>query len=346
MSESATFADFRLESGVVLPEVEVAWHSWGELDPSGGNAVLICHALTGSAAADSWWQDLFGAGRSFDPGRDFIVCANVLGSCYGTTGPASRCTSAGTERWGADFPAITVRDMVRLEALLLARLGVRRLRLVVGGSMGGMQALEWPLLFPELVEAAVVIAASARHSAWCIGISEAQRQAIYADPWWQGGRYDPATPPAAGLAAARAVAMITYRSWQSFEQRFGRAEDQLSGFAIASYLEHQGRKLVERFDANTYVTLTRAMDSHDVGRGRGGVAAALARVWQPVLVVSVPTDVLYPPAEQEELARLLPQGELAILDSPHGHDAFLIDTEALDAIVQTFRRGLELRAAA
>lgn len=340
---------FELEGGGVLPEVEIAWQSWGRLDPGGGNAVLVCHALTGSAAADTWWPGLFGSGRALDPERDFIVCSNVLGSCYGTTGPASRRAAGGSaagERWGADFPPISIRDMVRLEARLLEELGVRRVRLAIGGSMGGMQAIEWPLLFPDRVEAAVVIAAPARHSAWCIGFSEAQRQAIFADPLWLGGRYPEGSPPAAGLAAARAVATISYRSRQSFEQKLGREEDQLGGFAVESYLRHQGRKLVERFDAASYVALTRAMDSHDVGRGRGGVAAALGRVDQPVLVVAIPSDVLYPPVEQEELARLLPQGRLAILDSPHGHDGFLIDVPALDALVLGFRRAAGLRAAA
>lgn len=345
MSQSLRLTEpFQLESGEVLPQVEIAWQSWGTLDQGGGNAVLVCHALTGSPAADTWWEGLFGSGRALDPAHDFIVCANVLGSCYGTTGPASR--DAAGKRLAAGFPAITIRDMVRLEALLLEKLGVRRLRLVIGGSMGGMQALEWSLLFPQKVEAAAVIAASARHSAWCIGISEAQRQAIFADPLWQGGNYDDDAPPKAGLAAARALAMVTYRSWQSFERRFGRGEGQLEDFAVAAYLEHQGRKLVERFDAGSYVALSRAMDSHDVGRGRGGLERALAAVEQPVLVVSIPSDVLYPPIEQVELARLLPRSRLAILDSEHGHDAFLIDVAALGAIVQDFRRGLELRVAA
>lgn len=347
MSEDALLRlaePFPLESGEFLPEVEIAWRSWGRLDPDGGNAVLVCHALTGSAAADAWWPELLGPGRALDPERDFVVCANVLGSCYGTTGPASR--RGNGERWGADFPAITIRDMVRLEARLLEELGVTRLRLAIGGSMGGMQALEWPLLFPERVDAAVVIAASARHSAWCIGFSEAQRQAIFADPLWRGGRYEEGAPPAAGLAAARAVATLSYRSRQSLEEKLGRGEGQLRDFAVESYLRHAGRKLVDRFDAASYVALTRAMDGHDVGRGRGGVAAALGRVGQPVLVVAISSDILYPPVEQEELFRLLPQSRLAMLDSPHGHDAFLIDVPALGALVEDFRRGAGLRAAA
>jgi homoserine O-acetyltransferase len=335
---------FRLESGAELPEVEIAWQSWGELDPVGGNAVLVCHALTGSPAVDAWWPGLFGPGRTLDPRRDFILCANVLGGCYGSTGPASR--RPGGERWGADFPAISIRDMVRLQARLLEELGIERLRLVIGGSMGGMLALEWPLLYPDKVDAVAAIATSARHSAWCIGISEAQRQAIFADPAWQGGRYEESEPPAAGLAAARAVAMVSYRSRQSFEQRFARDEGQVRDFAVESYLAHQGKKLVERFDAGSYVTLTRAMDSHDLGRGRGGVRAALGGIAQPVLVVAITSDVLYPPAEQEELAGLLPHGELAYLDSPHGHDAFLIDADLLDPIVRSFRDRRELLAAA
>ncbi|MEM6796911.1 MAG: homoserine O-acetyltransferase, partial [Acidobacteriota bacterium] len=239
---------FRLESGVEIESVEIAYRTWGRLDASGSNAVLLCHALTGSADADLWWNELFGSGRTLDPERgDFIICSNVLGSCYGSTGPAS----AGPDGrpWGSAFPAVTIRDMVRAQAALLDHLGVRRLRLVAGGSMGGMQALEWPLLFPDRVDAVAAIGCSARHSAWCIGLSEAQRQAITADPKWRGGRYPPADPPAAGLAAARAMAMCTYRSWASFEQRFGRdlyAQESAEGgpapFAVESYLRHHGTK--------------------------------------------------------------------------------------------------------
>ncbi len=306
---------FRLESGEILPQPRVSWQSWGRLDPDGGNAVLVCHALTGSAAADAWWPGLFGAGPDARPAAGLHRLRQRAGQLLRHR-PARWPNGPGGRRWGADFPAITIRDMVRLRPSCSRTLGVRRLRLVIGGSMGGMQALEWPLLYPERVDAAVVVAASARHSAWCIGISEAQRRR---SPPIRRGRAAATTlaaPPAAGLAAARSLAMITYRSRQSFEARLGRGEDQLRDFAIESYLEHQGRKLVERFDANSYVTLTRAMDSHDVGRGRGGVAAALARVAAPVLVVSIPSDVLYPPVEQEELARLLPRGELAWLEQP------------------------------
>jgi homoserine O-acetyltransferase len=330
---------FALESGVRLPSLTVAYRTWGRLDADADNAVLVCHALTGSADVDRWWGALLGPGRALDPDRDFVVCSNVLGSCYGTTGPTSLHRAAS--RWGADFPVVTVRDIVRVQAALLDALGVRRLRLVLGGSLGGMQALEWALLFPDRLEAIAPIAASARHSAWCIALSEAQRQAIYADPRWRGGRYPEGDGPEAGLAVARQIAMCTYRSRASFEGRFSRSEAESGGFAVESWLRHHGRALVDRFDANTYVTLTKAMDTHDVGRGRGGWREALATVRAPALVVSIDTDVLYPPVEQEELAAALPGGRLATLVSPHGHDAFLIEGEAVNAVVARFRRDVE-----
>ncbi len=333
---------FPLESGDTLPEVTVAYRTWGRLSPAGDNAVLVCHALTGSPDVDRWWSPLLGPGRALDPEHDFVVCSNVLGSCYGTTGPTS-LRPDGRERWGGDFPAITVRDIVRVQAVLLDALGVRRLRLVIGGSLGGMQVLEWALLRPERVEAIVPVAVSARHSAWCVALSETQRQAIYADPRWRDGRYRDGDGPEAGLAVARQIAMCTYRSRASLEARFSRDQPQPGRFAVEGWLHHHGRALVERFDAATYVTLTKAMDTHDVGRGRGGWKEALRAVSIPALVVSIDSDVLYPPVEQEELAAALPGGRLATLASPHGHDAFLIEGEATNALVRGFRKDLESR---
>ncbi len=327
-----------LEGGGGLDGVRVAFRTWGRLDADGANAVVVCHALTGTADADDWWAAMFGPGRALDPDRDFIVCQNLLGSCYGTTGPTSVDPATGAP-YGPDFPAVTVRDMVAVQADVLAALGVRRVRLVIGGSLGGMQALEWAAMFPDRVDAVVPIAVSAAHSAWCIGWSEAQRQALFADPAWRGGRYDPAHPPAGGLAAARMVAMCTYRTRDAFQVRFGRRPQDDSGlFAVESYLRHQGRKLVARFDANAYVTLTRAMDSHDLGRSRGGLAAALAGIRVPAQVVAIDSDVLYPPSEQAELAAGMPRAELATLHSPDGHDGFLIQVDALSAMVADFRR--------
>lgn len=327
---------FVLDSGEQLADVEVAYRSWGRRAPAGDNAVLVCHALTGSADVDRWWPGLLGPGRALDPERDFILCSNVLGGCYGTTGPASS-DARGERVLGARFPRVSVRDMVRLQMRWLEALGVRRLRLVLGGSLGGMQVLEWALLAPELVEAIAPISVSGRHSAWCIAWSEAQRRAIAADPRWKNGEYDAADPPAAGLAAARMMAMVSYRSRESFDARFGRERGSGEDFEVERYLRHQGEVLVDRFDAISYVTLTRAMDAHDVAAGRGEYPRVLASIRQPALVVGTKTDVLYPLAEQEELAGGLVSAELACLDSPHGHDAFLIEQEQLNRLLLEFR---------
>jgi homoserine O-acetyltransferase len=327
---------FDLELGGRLERVRVGYRTWGRLAPDGRNAVVVCHALTGTADVDSWWARMFGPGRAFDPDRDFVICANILGSCYGTTGPTSVDPATG-EPYRGTFPAITVRDMVRVQKALTDALGVRWIPMVIGGSLGGMQVLEWALLYPERVGSVVFIASTARHSAWAIGLSEAQRQAIFADPRWKGGRYDPLDPPDAGLAAARAMAMCAYRSMPSFEERFSRRQQAEDLFAVESYLRHQGRALVERFDAATYVTLTEAMDCHDVARGRGDFEEVLRSIRQPTLVVSIDSDVLYWPAEQREVARLVPSAKLAVMDSPHGHDAFLIDVDRLSDMVADFR---------
>jgi len=327
---------FKLEGGETLIGVQVAYRTWGKLNAAGDNGVLICHALTGSADADDWWAPLLGSGKALDPDQDFIVCSNILGSCYGTTGPTS--INPTTQRaYGVSFPEITIRDMVHLQAALIEYLGVQSMRLVIGGSLGGMQVLEWGLLYPETVRAIAPIAATGRHSAWCIGLSEAQRQAIYADPNWRGGNYTIDAPPTQGLAVARMMAMSTYRSWQSFTTRFGRQYDASEQFAIASYLQHQGQKLVERFDANTYITLTAAMDRHDVARHRQDYQSALQRIHQPTLVVGIDSDILYPPLEQQELANFISHAQLRWLKSNDGHDAFLIDMEVLNDLVISFR---------
>lgn len=330
---------FVLESGEALRGVDVAFRTWGRLDAAGANAVVVCHALTGSADVDAWWAGLIGPGHALDPKDDFIVCSNVLGGCYGTTGPASPTPEHGRPR-GPDFPEITIRDMVRLQAHLLDALGANRVRLVIGGSLGGMQVLEWAALFPERVDAIAPIATSGRHSAWCIGLSEAQRAAIRSDPRWRNGRYPSDAPPDAGLAVARMIAMCSYRSRDSFAVRFDRGVDHSGSFEVERYLRHHGEKLTARFDANTYLTLTRAMDTHDLGRARGGLAAALGAIPTPALVVAIDSDVLYPPAEQRELAALMPRAGLATLRSPHGHDAFLIEVETLNRLVLEFRAAL------
>jgi homoserine O-acetyltransferase len=323
-------APLPLESGAVLPRVTLAYHTWGELSATRDNAVLVCHALTGSSDVGDWWADLIGPGGALDPSHDFVVCSNVLGSCYGSTGP-------GAPEWDAIFgphpeeAAVTVRDVVHAQRHLLDALGIRRLRLVIGGSMGGMQALEWALLYPEMVDAIAVLAAPAVHAPWAVALSESQRQAIFADPEWPHGR------AARGMATARMMAMVSYRSALSFEVRFAAGRDDEAQPNVKRWLHRHGEKLVNRFDARTYVTLSHVLDSHDVGRGRGGVRAALSALRQPALVVAIDTDVLYPPHEMQALADGLPSSELFWLNSPHGHDAFLIEQDIVLRAVREFR---------
>lgn len=325
---------FLLESGITLPKVQVAYRTWGSLNDARDNVVLVCHPLTGSADADEWWGPLFGVGQTLDPTRDFIVCTNILGSCNGTTGPTAPNPETGRP-YGPEFPRVTVRDMVSLQVKLLDSMGIDVLRMAIGGSLGGMQVLELASLFPERVQTLVSLAASGRHSPWCIGISESQRQAIYADAHWNDGYYTAEAPPAKGLAAARSMAMCMYRTWESFEKRFGRdvQGEEGSRFAIASYLQYQGESLVRRFDANSYITLTHAMDSHDLSRGRGEYEQAIAAIEHPTLIVSIPSDVLYWPEEQKILARYLPNAVFRELPSIHGHDGFLIDMDPINTMV-------------
>ena len=361
---------FTLESDIELPQVSVAYRTWGELNAAGDNVLFIAHALTGNAACDAWWAMLHGEGRAFDPSKYYIVCANTLGSCYGTTGPLHEMPvdpapawvapregtsrAAAGRRYAADFPFCTVRDTVALHYELLKHLGVTKLHAVVGGSAGGMQALEWALMYPQFVSRVVSMACGAMQSAWQIGISESQRQALYRDAKWNDGFYAPDAPPAEGLSIARQQAMIWYRSQPAYDKKFGRhlqppspggaaarAKESSGGggtgapptHSVEGYLEHQGTKFVERFDANCYVALTRLIDSHDVGRGRGGVEAALATLRCPVLVIGLSSDVLYPIGMQRELARLLPRGTLRVVVSEQGHDGFLLEGETIGALV-------------
>jgi len=330
-------APVALENGRRLQDVRIAYRTWGRLARTRDNAIVVCHALTGSADVDQWWAGMLGPDLALDPERDFIVCTNILGSCYGTTGPLSTEPETG-KPYRASFPQITVRDMVRIQSTVLEHLGIEKVRAVIGGSLGGMQALEWGLMFPDMVDAIIPIAVSSRHSAWCIGLSEAQRQAIFADADWKDGYYDADTPPSAGLRAARMMAMCSYRSRLDFHERFSRSfQPGVRGlFQVESYLRYQGAKLDGRFDANSYVLLSRAMDSHDVCRGRGKLGKVLGAMKMPALVVSIDSDILYPPIEQHELSDLMPNAELCVLHSPHGHDSFLIDVNELSSLVRDF----------
>jgi len=330
---------FRFEDGTESFDVPVAYQCWGQLNAARDNAVLVCHALTGNTAVDEWWPGMLGPDRALDTNRYFLVCANVIGSPYGTLSPLSVNPASG-ERYGPDFPVPTLRDTVALHKLLLEALGVRQVAFAIGGSMGGMQVLEWAF-YGDFVRALVPIGVGGRHSAWCIAWSEAQREAIRHDPAWQQGRYDELAGPGAGLAVARMIAMISYRSFESFGRRFGR---ELHGpgnlFSMESYLRHQGEKLVERFDANCYLRLTESMDTHDIARGRGEYHEVLKRIAQPTLVIGIDSDLLYPLTEQRELVEGMPNAELAVLEASHGHDSFLIEIEAINSMTREWTRRL------
>ena len=347
----------RLDGGVLLSPVEIAYETYGTLAADGGNAVLICHALTGDQHVASahprtgkpgWWTRLVGEGKPVDPARHFIVCANVLGSCMGTSGPASVNPATGAP-YAMTFPVITIRDMVRAQALLLDHLGVGALAAVIGGSMGGMQALSWPATFPDRVRAAVVIASTARHTAQNIAFHEVGRQAVMADPDWRGGDYYGGAPPAAGLAVARMAAHITYLSEAGLTEKFGRrlqARDAKSfgfdaDFQVESYLRHQGIAFVDRFDANSYLYITRAMDYFDLAEEHGGALANAFRDSRArFCLVSFDTDWLYPTAESRSIVHALNAAGAAVsfveLASPHGHDAFLLDAPVMNRVIDGF----------
>ncbi len=348
---------FRFECGRELTHLEVAYETYGQLNASGDNAIYVVHALTGSAHAafynspeedrPGWWDGLIGPGKALDPNRYFIVCANLLGSCYGTTGPSSINPETG-DVYGMDFPPVTTRDMVKAQRLLLDALGVKRLRLVLGGSLGGMITWQWLVDYPDFIEAAIPIAGTVQGSPWMIALNEVARQAIFNDPAWQNGRYRDGGP-AAGLELARMIAMISYRSDRQFWQRFARdrvrpePDRELefdNWFQVESYLHYQGQKLVKRFDARTYVYLTEAMDLHDVARGYSCLEEALDRIQAEVLVIGIDSDVLYYPHELKSTVRMLQRlGKRTLYDELHsiyGHDAFLVEYDQLNRLVREF----------
>lgn len=326
---------FLTESGVELPELSLAYQTWGKLNDDKSNVVIVCHALTGNSDASDWFPGIFEEDGFIDFDRHFVICINVLGSCYGSTGPASRNPKTQKTYW-SDFPIVTIRDAVQTQRLLLDDLGISSIECVIGASMGGMQALEW-LILDKRVKRGILIASNMAHSAWNIGISEAQRAAIYTDPLWNDGFPDPNNLPRKGLGAARMMGMITYRSATSFENRFGRKKQLDSPlFQVESYLRYQGEKLADRMDAVTYVRLTQMMDSHDVSRDRGTFDDVLSQVHQPILVVGIDSDILYPTSDQKNLEALLPNANYVELSSENGHDSFLIDFDVMNRIFNTF----------
>lgn len=329
-------APFELENGGTLPELAVAYTAYGQLSPEKDNVVWIAHALTANADAAEWWPGLVGHGRLFDPDKYYIVCANMLGSSYGSTNPRS-INPATSRPYGRDFPLITIRDMVRAHQLLRAHLGIERIRLAIGGSMGGQQVLEWAVMDPALFDNIAVLATNARHSPWGIAFNEAQRMAIEADPTLYTDGPDAGK---AGLEAARAVAMLSYRNYRTYQ--VSQEEDdvsKLAGFKASSYQRYQGVKLQKRFDVLSYLSLSRSMDSHNLGRGRESVGAALGQVRANALVIGIQSDVLFPVEEQALIARFIPRAKLELIDSIYGHDGFLIEDEAISRLIRPFLEG-------
>jgi homoserine O-acetyltransferase len=328
--------DLTLESGELLPDVVIAYQSWGELNPAADNAILVNHALTGWADVDGWWPQMVGPGLTFDTNKYFVVCPNVIGGCQGSTGPSSLAPDG--KRWGSRFPVITIRDMVAAELAFTKKIGVKKYQLAVGPSLGGMRSLEWAITYPELIGAICTIGSSAVATGDQIGAASIQLRAIKSDPNFNNGDYyEQSVGPIEGMGIARRIAHLTYRTESEMDVRFGRElqGDETGRYAVESYLDHQAQKLAKRFDANTYIALTEAMNSHDVGRDRGGVAAALATIKVPIAVVSIDTDRLFPPRLQQEIVELSPEvATLHTISSPFGHDGFLIEVESVGQIIQ------------
>jgi homoserine O-acetyltransferase len=323
-------APFPLQCGATLPNVEIAFNTYGELAPDASNAVIVLHALTGWPAVDEWWSGIIGEEKPLDPSEYFIICPNLLGSCNGSTGPESLDPKSG-QPYRASFPQVTIRDIARANLCLLDNLGIREVQLAIGGSMGGMVVLEMAALAPNRFKAIVPIAVTGSHSAWRIAFSSAIRKTIIA--------HDPTLRDKAklteGMKLARQIAMTSYRCSTEFDMRFGR-DRAGQKFEVENYLEHQGEKIAARFSPYSYLTLTRAMELYDLGEGRGSIKDVAKSIDVPALFVGISSDILYLPEEIEQFATLLPKGEYATLDADHGHDSFLVDAEALASIIKPF----------
>jgi homoserine O-acetyltransferase len=352
----ARFDSIALDGGATLAPIEVAYETYGALNAEKSNAILILHAFSGDAHAagispetgkPGWWDNMIGPGKAFDTNKYFVICSNILGGCRGTTGPAS-INPATSCPYAMSFPVITIRDMVRLQKMLVDRLEIPRLLSLSGGSMGGMQALEWAVAYPDSVVSTIPIATTARHSAQQIAFNEVGRQAIIADPDWNGGNYYDAHPPARGLAVARMVGHITYMSDDSMREKFGRrlrgknsfGYDFDVDFEVESYLRYRGNEFVSRFDANSYLYITKAMDYFDLSNGNGSLAAAFERTKARFLVISFSSDWLYPSYQSQEIVRALRSRNVDVayceLPSNYGHDAFLVDVGEQTELVRGF----------
>jgi len=326
-------SEFQLESGGSLPGFQLKYTTFGQLNKDRSNVIWICHALTGSSDFTDWWKELFTEGTPFDPRDYFIICANALGGCYGSTGPLS-VNPKTSHPFYHEFPAITNRDIVSAFDLLRQSLGIKKIHTLLGGSLGGQQVLEWAILQPEVFDHIIPIATNAFHSPWAIAFNEAQRMAIEADSTWKLN--DPRAG-SEGMKAARAMGMISFRTYDTYKQtQSEKSLDVLDNYRASSYQRYQGQKLSNRFNAFTYWALTKAMDSHQVGRGRTSTEAALKKIKAKTLVIGINTDLLFPIHEQKYLAETIKGAQFATLSSLHGHDGFLVEFDQFKSAVRNF----------
>jgi homoserine O-acetyltransferase len=331
---------FLLECGTTLPHLTIYYHTYGKLNPEKSNVIWVTHALTGSADAADWWGGLIGTGKCFDPEKYFIVCANNLGSCYGSSGPLD-INPLTNAPYYADFPLITIKDQVQAHKLLAEHLKIDRIYLGIGGSMGGQQIVQWAVDEPTFFVHLVLLATNASHSPWGIAFNETQRMALTADP----GFFNPSLPDAgkAGLEAARAIGMISYRHYHTYLTTQSEEEEipKSDGFKAASYQKYQGLKLWNRFNPWSYFTLSKAMDSHHVGRNAGGIDKALGNIKSKTFVIGIKTDILFPVKEQEFLAKKIKDASFFEIDSIYGHDGFLVEDKQISILIHAFLSGKE-----
>lgn len=325
--------DFELESGNKIKDLQIAYQTFGTLNQAKNNVVWVCHALTANADVMEWWPGLFGKNDLFNPNDHFIVCANVLGSHYGSTNPLSNNDATALPYYLA-FPKFTIRDMVAAHQLLADSLGIFNIKVLVGGSLGGQQALEWSIMQPNRIENLILLATNAFHSPWGIAFNESQRLAIRADRTFYANQPDGGLT---GLKAARSMALLSYRTYNAYcNTQLESDNDKLDEFRASSYQNYQGEKLIKRYNAYSYYYLTEAMDSHNVGRNRKGVAEALKSVTANTLVIAIENDLLFPQAEQHFLADHIPDASFEVIRSEYGHDGFLIETDALTKVIGNF----------
>jgi homoserine O-acetyltransferase len=324
---------FKTETGAILPELEIAYNTYGKLNGNADNVIWVCHALTANSDVEVWWPGMVGEGLLFDTGKYFVVCANVLGSCYGTTGPASVNPETG-KPWLRDFPLITVRDLVNVHEILRKHLGIKRIHSIIGASIGGYQALEYTIMFPGLIQRLILLASGTKQTPWALAFSESMRLAMEADQTFASGQPDGGKK---GLKAARSIALISYRTADAYNQTQKETDDEkLTSFKAASYQAYQGDKLVNRFNPYSYWCLTCLSDTHNIGRHRGGVINALKQIKAEVLCVGIKSDILFPPDEQKLIASNVEKAEYEEIDSSYGHDGFLIETKLVTDVINKF----------